>query len=279
MDETPLDWIAGDPETLRRWRETRPEVLAPILPADVTLSLLPPEGACPGGLVFTPPDPKATGIVYFHGGSFMVGSPETHRVHCAWIAHLTGCTTFSIRYRLAPEHVLPAQAEDAVGAIRRQLRHHSALRLMGDSAGGLVALWGHAGLTEEERGAIHDLTLFYPVAGLPLEPSPEDASRESNGLGPKAIASMYHRADPDERMKGDARYDPLTADFPKPQRLIVLGAAKDPVYQDSLALYHHLSAILIIAEGQEHSFLCALPEAKSKEYLAQALSAAGFPLR
>ena len=127
------DWINGNPEELRRIRASQPEVLNPTLPHDVAISALPADGPCPGGLAFVPEAASGTPVIYFHGGGFVVGSPETHRVNTAWIAHLTRAPVFSIRYRLAPEHPLPAQSQDAVAAIRRQLARHPRLRLMGDS--------------------------------------------------------------------------------------------------------------------------------------------------
>ena len=73
------DWIAGDPAELRRWRALTPEAVAPVLPPDVTIAPVPPEGGCPGGLLFVPPKRRGPDLLHFHGGGFFVGSPETHR--------------------------------------------------------------------------------------------------------------------------------------------------------------------------------------------------------
>ena len=189
MTDAAPDWIDGDPGDLRRWRNACPEVVNPVLPDDVAITPLAPEGACPGGLICTPDRVAGVPVVYFHGGGFVVGSPETHRINTAWIAHLTRAPVISIRYRLAPEHIFPAQAEDAVAALRRQLRSHPRLRLMGDSAGGLVALWAHAGLTVEERGRIGDVVLFYP-GGAASIPRPAGLGEdEAGGLGPQSLAA------------------------------------------------------------------------------------------
>ncbi|GAB1364178.1 hypothetical protein MASR1M32_34140 [Rhodobacter sp.] len=175
MDDA-VDWINGDPTLLRRIRASQPEVVSPVLPDDVAISALPADGPCPGGLLFTPTDATGIPTVYFHGGGFVVGSPETHRIVTAWIARLTRAPVISVRYRLAPEHPLPAQAQDAVAAIRRQLARHPRLRLMGDSAGGLVALWGHAGLTGADQARIEEAVLLYP-GGLPVPPPPRHWTR------------------------------------------------------------------------------------------------------
>ena len=136
------DWINGAVSGLRAWRDARPEVVDPVMPPGVSLRVLAPEGECPGGLEFVPlasgeasggdiyGQMKSAPVVYFHGGGFIVGSPETHRVVTAWIAAETGARVVSIRYRLAPEHVFPAQAEDAVAALRRQLAMGGEVRII-----------------------------------------------------------------------------------------------------------------------------------------------------
>lgn len=268
------DWINGDPVDLRRWRAAQPEVVAPVLPADVTISALQPDGGCPGGLRFLPDRATGVPVIYFHGGGFIVGSPETHRINAAWIAHLTAVEVVSIRYRLAPEHPLPAQAEDAAAAIRRQLRRHAALRLMGDSAGGLVALWGHAALTPEERARISDAVLFYP-GGLVL-PRPDTGERdEADGLGPKSLASYRRKLDPAGIMPGHPLYDPLVPGFALPERMTVLGAGDDPVLDAAEALAALPGGQLVLVEGQGHGFLAALPDPAVVGPLRVALGLAG----
>jgi acetyl esterase len=268
-DSTP-DWINGDPSALRHWRNARPEVLSPSLPDDVTLAPLPAEGPCPGGLIFTPTGATGTPILYFHGGGFIVGSPETHRIVTAWIAHLTRAPVISIRYRLAPDHALPAQAQDAAAAITRQLAQHQTLRLMGDSAGAMVALWGHAALPPETRARITDATLFCP-GGLPFAPPPTTTD-ESDGLGPLSLASYHRRLDPANISPGNPAYDPLAPDFPLPQRLTLLAAETDPVRNQAELLSRLPSARLILARGQGHGFLSSLPAPAALTALRQALT-------
>lgn len=268
------DWIGGDPAALRRWRDRRPEVLAPALPPDVTVAPLPAEGRCPGGLLFRPERPAGLPVVYFHGGGFVVGSPETHRIVAAWIAHLAQAPVFSIRYWLAPEHPLPAQAMDARAAILRQLQDHAALRLMGDSSGALVALWGFAALDDSQRKRVQDMLLIYPPAGLHPAPGPEDAAREADGLGPRSIAAMYARLDPAGRMPGDPRLDPLADGFPRAPDMTILAAGDDPVLPDARALAARHGARLIIGDGLAHGFLSSLPAGPAMALLRQALGAA-----
>jgi acetyl esterase len=263
------DWINGDPADLRLWRNARPEAVDPVLPEDVAIAPLAPDGACPGGLRLSPQSTAGLPTVYFHGGGFIVGSPETHRGVAAWIAHLAKAPVYSIRYRLAPEHPLPAQAQDGVAAVRRALRHHHRLRLMGDSAGALVALWAHAGLTPDELARIADVTLFYP-GGLPVAPPPLTGD-ETDGLGPLSLASYRRRLDPAGIAPGNPALDPLAPGFPLPAGLVVLAAGADPLLPEAMALAALPGARLFIAQGQPHGFLHALPDPMIMGHLAQAI--------
>ncbi|XP_042058565.1 probable carboxylesterase 6 [Salvia splendens] len=57
-------------------------------------------------------------LLYFHGGGFCVGSASWSCYHelLAKLAARAGCAVFSVSYRLAPEHPLPAAYDDGVKA-------------------------------------------------------------------------------------------------------------------------------------------------------------------
>lgn len=82
-------------------------------------------------------------ILYFHGGAFVFGAPETHKGLVARLSQLAGMPVVLPRYRLAPEHPFPAAIEDARAAYEALLaRGVAAERIVlgGDSAGGGLAL-------------------------------------------------------------------------------------------------------------------------------------------
>src|SRR5690606_10103793 len=69
--------------------------------------------------VFTPRgDGPFPLLVYFHGGGWVIGSPNTHRKLCAELAEGAGVVVVSVDYRLAPEHPAPASLDDCVAAVR-----------------------------------------------------------------------------------------------------------------------------------------------------------------
>lgn len=79
-------------------------------------------------------------ILYFHGGGYVFGSPETHRAMLARVSALTGLPACLPDYRLAPEHPFPAAVEDGLCALAALAGHPGGVVLGGDSAGGGLAL-------------------------------------------------------------------------------------------------------------------------------------------
>ncbi|WMS44780.1 alpha/beta hydrolase fold domain-containing protein [Acuticoccus sp. MNP-M23] len=75
-------------------------------------------------------------LLWFHGGGFVFGAPETHVALARAIA-AAGVRVVLPRYRLAPEHPWPAMLDDALAAIDAV---PGPVMIGGDSAGGQLAL-------------------------------------------------------------------------------------------------------------------------------------------
>ncbi len=99
-------------------------------------------------------------ILYLHGGGFVVGGLDSHDDVCAEIADAVGLQVISVDYRLAPEHLWPAQIQD-VEAVWRALDRPAVV--VGDSAGGMLA----AALCLSQKGKRQPLgqVLIYPGLG------------------------------------------------------------------------------------------------------------------
>ncbi|MGO8712427.1 MAG: alpha/beta hydrolase [Rhizomicrobium sp.] len=81
-------------------------------------------------------------ILYFHGGGYVSGSPETHRPLVARLCQAAQAVAFSPSYRLAPEFPFPAGLRDGIDVYRYLLQRSiapSSIVLAGDAAGGGLA--------------------------------------------------------------------------------------------------------------------------------------------
>jgi len=104
-------------------------------------------------------------ILYFHGGSFILGSPQTAMGLTAGLVNRTGYRAISLDYRLAPEHPFPAAIQDGVAAYRSLLEDGlsaGSIVFAGDSAGG--------GLTVTTTLAARDAGLPVPAALVAFSP-------------------------------------------------------------------------------------------------------------
>ena len=55
-------------------------------------------------------------LLYFHGGGYALGSPESHYSLVSYLADITGTTVYVPDYRLGPENKFPAQLEDGISS-------------------------------------------------------------------------------------------------------------------------------------------------------------------
>ena len=104
-------------------------------------------------------------IIYFHGGGYVSGSPETHRPLVARLCKAAGAIALMFDYRLGPEFPFPAGLRDAVDGYRFLLGRGfspDSLVLAGDGAGG--------GLAFATLMAIRNAQLAMPAACVALSP-------------------------------------------------------------------------------------------------------------
>jgi acetyl esterase len=108
-------------------------------------------------------------VVYFHGGGFVVGSPDYTDGAARILALSTPAVVVSVDYRLAPEHALPAAPDDCEFAVAWCFENAESLgarrgpvAVAGDSAGGnlsaVVAQRDHAA----GHGRVGLQVLIYP---------------------------------------------------------------------------------------------------------------------
>ena len=122
-------------------------------------------GGVPAEWQIVPNAVKNKAILYIHGGGFIIGSPNSHRLLTVAIGMETNLRVLSIDYRLAPENPFPACVEDCVTAYKWLLSRGfkpQNIIIMGDSAGG--------NLTLTTLLKLKDKGIELPAGGISLSP-------------------------------------------------------------------------------------------------------------
>jgi acetyl esterase len=186
------------------------------------------------------------GLIFYHGGGFMVGSLNSHDPLCRRLAAVSGVRICSVDYRLAPEHPFPAAVDDAFAAMDAALAGDLAdygfdanrLAVGGDSAGGNLA----ASVARERRDQLHYQLLLYPL--MQLLQTKKDRPRWQEGpllseFTLEEIRKHYiASADP-----ADVRISPLLADDLKGlPPTYILAAEMDPLLDEGAAYRDRLAA-------------------------------------
>ena len=145
-------------------------------PKSVTEVRIPGPGGAIRTLVITP-DTQTTGprpiLIYYHGGGWVIGSPETHKAEACYYAAAADCIVLVPDYRLAPEHPFPAAPLDCYAVLEWAAANASQIgadgsriAVGGDSAGGnLSAVVSQ--MTRDRNGpSIALQLLIYPATRM-----------------------------------------------------------------------------------------------------------------
>ena len=130
-----------------------------------------------GGLparVYSPSSSAPGVVVYYHGGGWVVGTLDGWDASVRNLAAASGCDVVSVDYRLAPEHVFPAAADDAYDALAwaasdAGLGAGRPVVVAGDSAGGNLATVSALRARDVGGPAIALQLLVYPVVDCDLD--------------------------------------------------------------------------------------------------------------
>ena len=139
------------------------------------------------------------GVLYFHGGGYLLGSLNTHAELMGRIARACRAPVLGIEYRLAPEHPHPAAVDDAVASYDRLLESGiSADRIViaGDSAGGGLTLACLLALKQQGKPQPAGAVLLSPWTDLTGSgdsvSTRADVDPMISAKGLKQTAELYH---------------------------------------------------------------------------------------
>jgi acetyl esterase len=169
----------------------------------------------------------APGLVFFHGGGWVIGNLDSHDVVCRKLADEGQLIVISVDYRLAPEHKFPAAVDDAITAAKwiadnaKQLGiDASRLSVGGDSAGGNLAAVVAISARDGNGPAIAGQVLIYPATDFALT-HPSHSEPETDLLLTHSVIRWFR----DNYLNGAADIDDWRASPARAETLIGLPPA------------------------------------------------------
>lgn len=184
--------------------------------------------------------PEGAVLLYFHGGSHLMGSPETALSVTGHLVDRTGIPALSVDYRLAPEHPYPADQEDCLAAYRELLERGvepGKIVLAGDSAGGALAVTTALRARDAGLPLPGGLILFSP--GLDYTHSGESMTGK-DGLDPFFTPAALHATGEAYRDGADPEHPYLSpavaADFTGFPPILVQAGTHELLLSDSVRL-------------------------------------------
>ncbi len=136
-------------------------------------------------IFLSPPDAEAgRQFIFLHGGAFTSGPVICHWAMVARVCEKSRITAVMVDYGLVPENPYPAGLNDVLNVyqyLRRRLGMKEVF-LMGDSAGGGLALSAVLALKDQRRRLPEKLVLLSPWLDLTLENPEIETVREYDQL-------------------------------------------------------------------------------------------------
>jgi acetyl esterase/lipase len=201
-------------------------------------------------------------ILYFFGGGFVLGSPDTRRKTAGHLALAAKARVLVPNYRLAPEYPFPAAIDDTVHAYQWLLDHGgepSKTILAGDSAGGGLAVSTAIALRDRHLPMCAGIVALSPWADLTCSgesiTSRSAADIECTRAGLLEMTGWYmNGADPSQPLAS-----PVFANLAGLAPLLCVVGGDEILLDDSIGLVRNagtagIDATLFIASGMQHIF-------------------------
>ena len=220
--------------------------------------------------VYRPTGTKNSGgVVYLHGGGFVMGDVESYDPFSRALANASGCLVLSVDYRLAPEHKFPAAVTDSFDAVSWAVRNSSKLGMTkgvavaGDSAGGNLAAVS-ALMCREKKVELKAQVMVFPFIAFDVVSRSSVEYTESRML-PKGIGAWFdaqYLNSPQDVL--NPKFSPiLWGNFENLPPALVVTAEYDPLrdsgeaYADTLAK-DGVAVTSIRVRGVSHGFTALL---------------------
>lgn len=242
------------------------------------------DGYAIGVRVLTPSEDPRGVLIYYHGGGWVVGNPDQFDTLARQLAAGTGCTVVLPDYRLAPENVYPAAANDAWDVAIWTAKRFGELPLLvgGDSSGGNLAAVVAQQAAREGAPTISFQALVYPVTDSDTENATYLDPANQLMLDKKSMDWFWELYTPDVSTRANPNASPLQGDVSGTAPAVVLIAEHDVLRGEGEAYAAKLKAAGVpvqtrVFDGQMHGFfqfVNILPgSADGIEFVCSAISA------
>lgn len=215
--------------------------------------------------------PKGTGpfgtLMNFHGGGWVIGDLETSDAVSRGLCNAANCIVVAVDYRMAPEHIYPAAADDAYAATcwvadnATALGGSGKLGVFGESAGGNLAAVVALRARDENGPNIDFQLLAYPVVDHDFGRQSYVDNGEGYLLDLDGMVYFWDTYCPDRALRSESSASPLLAEsLAELPPALVLTAEFDPLRDEGNAYAAALTAAgvdttLICFDGLIHDFL------------------------
>jgi acetyl esterase len=214
------------------------------------LSIPGPGGPLPVRVYRPLDEPAPPALLYFHGGGFVLNGVRTHDRLLRRLALSTGAAVVAPDYAKAPEHRFPRQHEEGFAAMEWLTREGGslgidagAIAVAGDSAGANLAL--ATALACRDRGLPGPVAglLFYGMYARDFDtPSHRAFGAGRHGLSTARMRWYWDHLLGPGATEPDARAAPLGADLSGLPPMLLVGAGRDCLLDDTLRLADRLRA-------------------------------------
>jgi epsilon-lactone hydrolase len=176
-------------------------------------------------------------ILFVHGGGFVNGGGSTYVGFASWVAAATGADVYLPDYRLAPEHPYPAPLDDLFAAYSAvlELGHEPArTAIVGDSAGGALAIGTALTLPEMDVASPAAVVLFSPMLDLSLSGASIAANARRDPMISRAMIDDGGRAHAGGLRRSDPRVSPLFAELRALPPILIQVGSEEILLDDSI---------------------------------------------
>ncbi len=210
----------------------------------------------PFGLQWVPAGDSGHGcILYFHGGGYTVGSPQSHANLVMRIAKSAGTAVYCPSHRLAPEHPYPAQLQDAQRSVELLQQAGMAVGDMifaGDSTGAHLALTLALQRKAQALPLPRALVLISPLVDMAMDQLPD--SDNDVGLG-KAWMQQMRDGHVTRGLWKDPLVSPVLADRTGLPPVLLQSASGELLAKDARRMYKAMLDAGVDVQRQEDAGL------------------------